>query len=56
MADQSGSEQLRSAASRIEQQALQQFHDRLDGFHLPPAESLSEGEAKSVLVRSMTGQ
>jgi hypothetical protein len=55
LAEQSGNEELRTAASRIEQQALQQFYERLDGLYPSSVESLTAGEAKSVLVRSMTG-
>ena len=55
LAEQSGNEELRAAASRIEQQALQQFYERLDGFYSPTVESLP-AEAKSVLVRSVRGE
>jgi hypothetical protein len=56
LADQGGSEELRNAASRIEQQALQQFHDRLDSIYPSQVQPLGDLEAKSVLLRPISGR
>jgi hypothetical protein len=55
-AEQNGNEQLRAAASRIEQQALQQFYDRLGDLDPTPVQPPISGGTKSVLVRPITSQ
>jgi hypothetical protein len=55
-AEQNGSDQLRAAASRMEQQALQQFYDRLGDLDPTPVQPPISDEPKSVLVRPITGQ